>query len=111
MCSAATAQSTMDFSTRPIEDGVVTSPPNGGPRPLSVRSPSPLGSREPSTSRRSRSPSDRAPQRKLYEDVACPIDSVEVRILSFPALLFLFQGLALRFSYTFQCIAGFRHAE
>ena len=30
MYSAATAQSTMDFSILPVDDGVVDSPPNGG---------------------------------------------------------------------------------
>lgn len=97
-CSAATAQSTMDFSTKPIQHGVVDSPPNGGARPVPKSSPSPLRSREPSTSRRSRSPSDRVPQRKLYEDALHPINSLEVRILSFPAPLFRLDGLALMYT-------------
>ena len=98
LCSAATAQSTMDFSTKPIQHGVVDSPPNGGTRPVPKSSPSPLRSREPSTSRRSRSPSDRVPQRKLYEDALHPINSLEVRILSFPAPLFRLDGLALMYT-------------
>jgi len=40
--SARTAQSTMDFSTMSMEDGVVDSPPNGGQRAKVVSSPSPM---------------------------------------------------------------------
>ena len=68
MYSAATAQSTMDFSTKPINDGVVDSPPYGGKRPLSVCSPSPLKSRTLITSPRIAPSSGGAPQRKLYDD-------------------------------------------
>ena len=39
--SRAFAHSTMDFSTKPIEDGVVNSPPSGGSRIAAVHSPSP----------------------------------------------------------------------
>ena len=42
--SGATAQSTMDFSTKPIKDGVVNSPPPRGSRIAAVHSPSPLRS-------------------------------------------------------------------
>ena len=31
LCSTTTANSTIDFSTKPVEDGVVDSPPNGPP--------------------------------------------------------------------------------
>ena len=42
LCSATTADSTMDFSTKPIDDSVVDSPPSGSQRlPISC-SPSPL---------------------------------------------------------------------
>lgn len=68
MYSAATAQSTMDFSTKPINDGVVDSPPYGGKRPLSVCSPSPLKSRTLISSPRVRQGPGGAPQRKLYDD-------------------------------------------
>ena len=65
MFSAATAQSTMDFSTMPVEDGVVDSPPNGGKRPHPVTSPSPLKCRRQSSSPRD-GPS--VMQRKLYDE-------------------------------------------
>jgi len=68
MYSAATAQSTMDFSTKPIDDDVVDSPPFGGKRPHPVSSPSPLKSRPPITSPISRTHNVGAPQRKLYDD-------------------------------------------
>jgi hypothetical protein len=42
MYSAVTAQSTMDFSIMPVDDGVVDSPPNGRKCPHLVCSPSPL---------------------------------------------------------------------
>ena len=68
LCSATTANSTMDFSTKPVEDGVVDSPPNGAHRLRKSCSPLPLRSRDPITSRMSPSASERVPQRKLYED-------------------------------------------
>ena len=63
LCSAATANSTMDFSTKPIDDSVVDSPLSGSQRlPISC-SPSPL-----QPPRRPTSPldSDKGPPRKLY---------------------------------------------
>lgn len=66
MYSAATAQSTMDFSMKPIDDGVVDSPPNGGKRPRPVRSPSPLKSHTLCASPRTRSSDGGAPPRRLY---------------------------------------------
>lgn len=68
LCSATIANSTMDFSTKPVEDGVVDSPPNRVHRLCKSCSPSPLRSRDPTTSRMSPSASKRVPQRKLYED-------------------------------------------
>jgi hypothetical protein len=67
--SAATANSTMDFSTKPIEDNVVDSPPSGRPRPRVSCSPSPLRSIGQPTSPNS---SERMAQRKLYGDEGCP---------------------------------------
>ena len=68
LCSAPTLNSTMDFSGKRIEDGVVDNPPEKKPRlPVSC-SPSPLRSRE--VRRLSISPiaSDIGMQRKLYGD-------------------------------------------
>ena len=52
--SAATAQSTMDYSRKAVEDDAVDSPPSRGIVPLPISSPSPLrdrGARQPSKSR------------------------------------------------------------
>ena len=68
MFSAPIAQSTMDFSMKPINDGVVDSPPNGGKRPRLLSSPSPLKTRSLTTSPNTRSSAGGAPQRKLYDD-------------------------------------------
>ena len=76
LCSAATANSTMDFSTKPIDDSVVDSPPSGSQRlPISC-SLSPL-----QPPRRPTSPlnSDRGPQRKLYVEDQGPAISIEMR--------------------------------
>ena len=76
LCLVATANSTMDFSTKPIDDNVVDSPLSGSRcLPISC-SPSPL-----QPPRRPTSPldSDRGPQRKLYvEDQGSKI-SIEMR--------------------------------
>ena len=42
LCSAAMANSTMDFSTKPIDNSVVDSPPSGSRRLPTSCSPSPL---------------------------------------------------------------------
>ena len=68
MYSTKTAQSTMDFSVMPIDDGVVDSPPNGGKRPNSVSSPSPLKICRRSTSPQERSRMNPESQRKLYSE-------------------------------------------
>ncbi len=78
MYSAATAQSTMDFSTLPIEDGVVNSPPDGGKRPRPISSPSPLKSRTRPSSPELRSEVEKSTQRKLYDDFNCGLPSSEV---------------------------------
>jgi hypothetical protein len=68
MYSATTAQSTMDFSMLPVDDGVVDSPPNGGKR-IHHRSgsPSPLKCQLESTSPRICSAVNPVTQRKLYD--------------------------------------------
>ena len=58
----------MDFSTKPVEDGVVDSPPRGAHRLRKSCSPSPLRSWDPITSRMSPSASERVPPKKLYQD-------------------------------------------
>ena len=68
LCSAPTLNSTMDFSGKHVEDGVVDSPPENKPRlPISC-SPSPLRSREARTLSTARTTVEKGPQRKLYGD-------------------------------------------
>ena len=76
LCSAAMANSTMDFSTKPIDDSVVDSPPSGSQRLPFSYSPSPL-----QPPRRPTLPldSDRGPQRKLYVEDQGPAFSIEMR--------------------------------
>lgn len=69
LCSAKTANSTMDFSSMPVDEGVVDSPPSRVPSLPKSCSPSPLRTRDPFTSRMSPSASERLPMRKLYDDV------------------------------------------
>ena len=76
LCSAATANSTMDFSTKPIDDSFVDSSPSGSRRlPISC-SPSPL-----QPPRRPTLPldSNKGPQRKLYVEDQGPTISIEIR--------------------------------
>ena len=66
LCSVPTVNSTMDFSVKPIEEGVVDSPPNSKLRvPISC-SPSPLRSMHRRASSMSPDSSDKGTQRKLY---------------------------------------------
>ena len=74
--SAATAQSTMDFSVMPLDDGVVDSPPNMGKRLMHNNSPSPLKCQPLSSSPWDRSGFSLVAPRKLYKD-KLPQDLVE----------------------------------
>ena len=68
LCSAPTLNSTMDFSGKHVEDGVVDSPLEKKPRLLVSCLPSPLRSREASRLSTSSTASDKGTQRKLYGD-------------------------------------------
>ena len=68
MYSAATTQSTMDFSIMPVDEGVVDSPPNGGKCPLTRSSPSLVKIRARSTSPGLVLQMNVVTQRKLYEE-------------------------------------------
>ena len=73
LCSAPMVNSTMDFSVKPIEEGVVDSPPNSKLRlPISC-SPSPLRSMDSHASSMSPNSSDKGTQRKLYGEETIPI--------------------------------------
>ena len=70
---APTVNSTMDFSIKPIEEGVVDSPPNSKLRlPISC-SPSPLRSMHLHPTSMSPDSSDKGTQRKLYGEETIPI--------------------------------------
>ena len=68
MYSAATAQSTMDFSIMLVDEGVVDSPTNGGKCSLTRSSPSLVKIRARSTSPGLVSQMNVVTQRKLYEE-------------------------------------------
>ena len=73
LCSAPTVNSTMDFSVKPIEEGVVDSPPNTKLRmPISC-SPSPLRLMHHRALSMSLDSSDKGTQRKLYGEETIPI--------------------------------------
>ena len=73
LCSVPTVNSTMDFSVKPIEEGVVDSPPNRNLRmPISC-SPLPLRSMHRRASSMSPDSSDKGTQRKLYREESIPI--------------------------------------
>ena len=73
LCSAPTVNSTMDFSVKPIEEGMVDSPPNSKLRlPISC-SPSPLRSMHRRASSMLPDSSDKGTQRKLYGEETIPI--------------------------------------
>ena len=68
LCSAPTMVSTMDFSAKHVEDGVVDSPPEKNPCLVVLCSPSPLHSTDVCTLWKSPTSSDKRTQRKLYGD-------------------------------------------
>ena len=75
LCSTPTVNSTMDFFVKPIEEGVVDSPPNSKLHlPISC-SPSPLCSMDRRASSMSPGSSERGTQRKLYGEESIPIET------------------------------------
>ena len=75
LCSTPTVNSTMDFSVKPIKEGVVDSPPNSKLRlPISC-SPSPLRSMDRRASSMSPGSSEKGTQRKLYGEESIPIET------------------------------------
>ena len=73
LCSAPMVNSTMDFSVKPIEEGVVDSPPHSKlGLPISC-SPSPLRSMHHRALSMSPDSSDKGTQRKLYGEETIPI--------------------------------------
>ena len=80
LCSAPTVNSTMDFSVKPIDKGVVDSPPNTKLHmPISC-SPSPLRSMHRRASSMLPNSSDKGTQRKLYGEEIIPIATAETTL-------------------------------
>ena len=76
MYSAMTTRSTIDFSAKPIEDGVVNSPPNREKHSKAMCSPSPLKQQQQSMSPTVFPSTNVFAPRKLYnEAIAMPIPS------------------------------------
>ena len=73
LCLAPTVNSTMDFSVKPMEEGVVDSPPNNKLRLPILCSPSPLRSMHRRASSMSLDSSNKGTQRKLYGEETIPI--------------------------------------
>ena len=73
LCSAPTDNSTMDFFVKPIEEGVVDSPPNTKLRMPISYSPLPLRSMHRCASSMSLDSIDKGMQRKLYGEETIPI--------------------------------------
>ena len=73
LCSAPTVNSTMDFSVKPIKEGVVDSPPNSKLCLPILCSPLPLCLMDCRASSMSPDSSDNGTQRKLYGEETIPV--------------------------------------
>ena len=73
LCSAPTVNSTMDFSVKPVDEGVVDSPPNTKLHMPIPCSPLPLRSMHRRASSLLPNSSDKGTQRKLYGEETIPI--------------------------------------
>lgn len=80
--SAPTVNSSMDFSTKPVDDGVVDSPPNQKPRLAISCSPSPLRSRGQPVTSMDADDLGKVPQRRLYGDANYEIVAPETRAIN-----------------------------
>jgi len=78
MYSTATARSTMDYSTMPVDDGVVNSPPNRKKCTNPMNSPSPLKCCCRSTSPEVQFGMHVETQRKLYNEQVDVLSTLEV---------------------------------
>ena len=76
----ATAQSTMDYSRKAVEDDVVDSPPSRGIIPLPISSPSPLRGRGAGQSSRSRHQDTNGAQRSLNLELSQSPNNVLVKV-------------------------------
>ena len=77
---AATAQSTMDYSRKAVEDDVVDSPPSRGIIPLPISSPSPLWGRGAGQSSKSRHRDSNGAQCSLNLELSQSPNNVLVKV-------------------------------
>jgi hypothetical protein len=84
--SAAPANSTMDYSTKVMEDSVVDSPPSRGPIPNAVTSPSPLKGKTRSRAQILNLGTDLRSIRKLYHP---PTSSIQETLVKVPSIFLL----------------------
>jgi hypothetical protein len=80
--STAIANSTMDCSTKMMEDGVVESPPNRNVQPVAVSSPSPLRAKCATPTRNRHSFGDSRSSRKLYDNPSSSLLCGVVKVFS-----------------------------
>jgi hypothetical protein len=78
--STATTNSTMDSSTKTMNDGVVDSPPNCNAQSVTVSSPSPLRAKSMTTARIHDSFGDSRSSRKLYDIPSFSLPSGMVKV-------------------------------
>jgi hypothetical protein len=74
--STAIAKSTMDSSTKTMEDGIVDSPPNRNAQPVTISSPSPLRAKSTNPALMLGSFEDSRSFHKLYKllPLPCPVE-------------------------------------
>jgi hypothetical protein len=97
--SAATTNSTMDSSTKTMEDGVVDSPPNRNAQPGRVSSPLPLKAKSTTQTRCPGSFGDSRSSRKLYNIPSFSSPSGVVKVFLRTSINFLYLSCYL-FSWT-----------
>jgi hypothetical protein len=90
--SAATANSTMDYSTKVIEDGVVDSPPSSNHVPQVVSSPSPLRAYMKAITHLQSSGAFSRSSQKLYKS---PQSTIQKLLVNSKSLVFLVSNVIL----------------
>ena len=88
--STATTNSTMDNSTKTLEDGVVDSPPNCNVHPLRFSSLSPLKAKSITKTRRPGSYGDSRSSRKLYNIPSSSLPCGVMKVFLMTSISFLY---------------------
>ena len=101
--STATAQSTMDYSRKAMEDDAVDSPPSHGIVPLPISSPSPLRGRGAGQPSKSRHRDTNGAQRSLNLDLSHSPNNVLHKV----GLLYLLFCTALSSAFLYAPICSF----